>query len=87
VAEFKPNDEQILLLSRIAANVAIEISTLATGDLETDFLTSINLIHLAHQGYIHYLPGTRVAMCSKAGRIWVHAFERPSTQSTIGVMH
>lgn len=89
MSDFAPTDRQLLLLTKIAAHVAVTLDRLATGDLDTDFAASIDLIDLAKKGLIVYQRGEKVVRCTTVGWAWVHGHEnwRAGARSTPGGGH
>lgn len=72
---FAPTASQLTLLSAIAEHIAVAPALIATGDIEADLTTTIDLRILAKQGLIRYTMGDKLIRCTPAGRRWVHGHE------------
>jgi hypothetical protein len=74
MSDFAPTVRQLLLLSTIAAHIAITVDRLQTDNLVTNLARSIDLIDLAKKGLIVY-HGERIVRCTTLGRAWVYGHE------------
>jgi hypothetical protein len=71
MADFVPSGRQLVLLAKISGHIAVTLNHLATGDLETDFAASIDLIELAKEGLIFQSRSEQIVRCTPLGRLWV----------------
>jgi hypothetical protein len=75
MADYVPTGRQLVILSHVAAHIAVRRENLITGDLCTDLSTSIDINELTTAGLLVYVPDDQVFRCTREARHWVFAHQ------------